>query len=975
MKGLEMRKQNNLLKTGVAVFLAASLVTSSTFPTFAITASGNAGSSGTETTTVSNGIEEARIAYENAVKALEKAKAEKLAAEKVLEEKQAALDAAIEQNKAAKEAFQKSEREANDVFNNILEECNAKYISAQEALRQAETEYVQAEDEKVNSETAYSKALSAKEDAQRRYNEAVAYNTSINTAITKAKSDEAAAKTAYTQSKNDYEKALASYNQNISLINKRDGLLADFEDSKSMLETMKKKLDEKKSEVTAAQNKKSACEEKVADETSNLEKANKKVNEALAAESAANSTYTSAKANYDKDKAEAQKALDDANAATSVAGKNFLSENLIGNGITYQSMHDRTLDSILVKQTGMFNTEENIQGFETVLEHLLMVDNLIRAAELSKIGNQHRVNEGLSELKLDYNLMLFSAISNAVSAITNDHTVYPEARNVAGVPAGTIIGENLAWAGGDPYMGWYEVEKELMEEEFAKKAEDPNYQIKYSLYGHYRTLTDKDYTVTGMTSDGHNHEQLFSEQAAGKTATPEEFISALRSYSSSYMAAVDEAKNRVNALKTEPDYLLSAKNAYNDAKTNLASMQSNKQNAERRLSTANTELTNAVKNLQTRTQECTYAENQYKEAQKINTEAKNALSAFDAKYPEIASGNVSSSERDRTKAIMNQKEESYLAAQRTRIDEESKLEGAKKELTAAQAKLNTAEAELASKLSSKNKAVENLKVKKNVLDKASKTLDTTRAKYEQAQRIDRNNPATYETNFPDLKTSETALKTAKKNLDDSKIALDKAEAETKDAQTKYDSALKAYEKALADFNKADEELDKYVSFDISKEEGIKVSGISNKTYTGKALVLKITVTHNGQPVPVKITYPNGNTSVGEHYVYIIGEGEYKGTIKYSFTILPKSVGKRTYTRTKSSIKVAYKKVSNVSGYQIAYRKKGSSKWNYKTTSSTSKTLSSLKKKSRYQIKVRTYKTVDGIKYYSTWSSTATIATK
>lgn len=974
MKGLEMRKQNNLLKTGVSVFLAASLVTSSTFPTFAITASSDSRSTGTETTTVSNGIEEARIAYENAVKALEKAKAEKLAAENVLKEKQAALDAAIEQNKAAKEAFQKSEREANDVFNNILEACNAKYISAQEALRQAETEYVQAEDEKVNSETAYSKAISAKEDAQRRYNEAVANNTSINTAITKAKSDEAAAKTAYTQSKNDYEKALASYNQNISLINKRDGLLADFEDSKSMLETMKKKLDEKKSEVTAAQNKKSACEEEVADATSNLEKANNKVNEASAAESAANTTYTSAKAKYDKEKAEAQKALDDANAATSVAGKNFLSENLVGDGITYQSMHDGTLDSMLVKQTGMFDTEKDIQRFETVLEHLLMVDNLIRAAELSKIGNQHRVSEGLSELKLDYNLMLFSALCNAVSAITNDHTLYPEA-DLAGVPETSSIGENLAWAGGDPYDVWYVGEKELMEEELAKKAEDPNYQIKYSLYGHYRTLTDKDYTVTGMTSDGHNHEQFFSEQAAGKTATPEEFISALRSYSSSYMAAVDEAKNRVNALKTEPDYLLSAKNAYNDAKTNLASMQSNKQNAERRLSTANTALTNAVKNLQTKTQECTYAENQYKEAQKINTEAKNALSAFDAKYPEIASGNVSSSERDRTKAIMNQKEESYLAAQLTRIDEESKLEGAKKELTAAQAELNTAEAELASKLSSKNKAVENLKVKKDVLDKASKTLDTTKVKYEQAQRIDRNNPATYETNFPEIKTSETALKTAKKNLDDSKLALDKAEAETKDAQAKYDSALKAYEKALADFNKADEELDKYVSFDISKEEGIKVSGISNKTYTGKALVLKITVTHNGQPVPVKITYPNGNTSVGEHYVYIIGEGEYKGTIKYSFTILPKSVGKRTYTRTKSSIKVAYKKVSNVSGYQIAYRKKGSSKWIYKTTSSTSKTLKSLKKKSRYQIKVRTYKTVNGTKYYSTWSSTATISTK
>lgn len=43
------------------------------------------------------------------------------------------------------------------------------------------------------------------------------------------------------------------------------------------------------------------------------------------------------------------------------------------------------------------------------------------------------------------------------------------------------IGENLCMEGlENPYLGWYDDEKWLMEEEYRKKEEDPNYKINYS---------------------------------------------------------------------------------------------------------------------------------------------------------------------------------------------------------------------------------------------------------------------------------------------------------------------------------------------------------------------------------------------------------------------------------------------------------------------------------------------------------------
>ncbi len=70
--------------------------------------------------------------------------------------------------------------------------------------------------------------------------------------------------------------------------------------------------------------------------------------------------------------------------------------------------------------------------------------------------------------------------------------------------------------------------------------------------------------------------------------------------------------------------------------------------------------------------------------------------------------------------------------------------------------------------------------------------------------------------------------------------------------------------------------------------------------------------------------------------------------------------------------VKWKKTTDVTGYQIQYAtdknfRKGAKIVTVKGKSKTSGTIKKLKKKKTYYVRVRTYKTVSGVKYYSAWS--------
>ncbi len=157
------------------------------------------------------------------------------------------------------------------------------------------------------------------------------------------------------------------------------------------------------------------------------------------------------------------------------------------------------------------------------------------------------------------------------------------------------------------------------------------------------------------------------------------------------------------------------------------------------------------------------------------------------------------------------------------------------------------------------------------------------------------------------------------------------------------------------------------------------------TYDGKVKIPSVTVKDSKGKTLVKntdytVSYASGRKNVGKYAVKITFKGNYSGTKTLYFTIKPKATSISSVSAGSKKFTVKWKKQSTqVTGYQIQYStssKFSSPKYvtvsNYKTTS---KTISKLKGKKKYYVRVRTYKTVSGTKYYSSWSSAKSVTTK
>ena len=86
------------------------------------------------------------------------------------------------------------------------------------------------------------------------------------------------------------------------------------------------------------------------------------------------------------------------------------------------------------------------------------------------------------------------------------------------------------------------------------------------------------------------------------------------------------------------------------------------------------------------------------------------------------------------------------------------------------------------------------------------------------------------------------------------------------------------------------------------------------------------------------------------------------------------------TSGKKQFKVSWKKVKNISGYQIQYATnskftKGKKTITIKGNKKTNRTIKKLKAKKKYYVRIRTYKLFNNKKYYSTWSKSKTVTTK
>ena len=159
------------------------------------------------------------------------------------------------------------------------------------------------------------------------------------------------------------------------------------------------------------------------------------------------------------------------------------------------------------------------------------------------------------------------------------------------------------------------------------------------------------------------------------------------------------------------------------------------------------------------------------------------------------------------------------------------------------------------------------------------------------------------------------------------------------------------------------------------------------TYNGKVQKPSVTVIDSkGNVVSAdnySVSYSNsGSKKVGSYGIYISFIGsKYSGSISYVYKIIPKSSTISSLKGAKKKITVKYKKqTSQTTGYQIQVATDKAFKKNKKTVTvkknkTTSANVSSLKAKKKYFVRVRTYKTVNGKKIYSSWSKVKTIKTK
>ena len=167
-----------------------------------------------------------------------------------------------------------------------------------------------------------------------------------------------------------------------------------------------------------------------------------------------------------------------------------------------------------------------------------------------------------------------------------------------------------------------------------------------------------------------------------------------------------------------------------------------------------------------------------------------------------------------------------------------------------------------------------------------------------------------------------------------------------------------------------------------------ISGASVKlsttsyTYNGKAKKPTVTVTLNGKTLKKNVDYTvkySSNTAIGKAKITITGKGNYKGTVSKTFKILPAKQTIAKITSQKKGFAVKWTKDTNVTGYRIQYDVKSdfkSAKSTYvKTNTTYKKTISGLKAKKTYYVRVRSYKTVGGVKYYGSWSAVKSVKTK
>lgn len=168
--------------------------------------------------------------------------------------------------------------------------------------------------------------------------------------------------------------------------------------------------------------------------------------------------------------------------------------------------------------------------------------------------------------------------------------------------------------------------------------------------------------------------------------------------------------------------------------------------------------------------------------------------------------------------------------------------------------------------------------------------------------------------------------------------------------------------------------------------GLKL-GLSSYVYDGKVKTPSIRVTDKSGKILTKgKDYTvSGNSSAklpGSYRITVTGIGSCTGKLSASYKIRLSTTSVSSIKGQKNSftVSVAKRPAVKVTGYQLRYSLKSSMSGAKrvsvgKKASVVRKTVRKLRSGRKYYVQVRTYKTIGGVKYYSSWSAKKSVRTK
>ena len=137
-----------------------------------------------------------------------------------------------------------------------------------------------------------------------------------------------------------------------------------------------------------------------------------------------------------------------------------------------------------------------------------------------------------------------------------------------------------------------------------------------------------------------------------------------------------------------------------------------------------------------------------------------------------------------------------------------------------------------------------------------------------------------------------------------------------------------------------------------------------------------TVLKNGSDYTT--SYSN-NKKIGKAIVKITGKGKYGGIITKNFTINPAKQEIQKLTSKSKAFFVDWAQKGSATGYEIQYATNSKFTNAKKVTITNNKTdkttISKLSGNKKYYVRVRSYTTVNGTKYYGAWSVSKSVTTK